>query len=146
MDKVNAKIIVEGANGPITPKAHDYLINQGISIIPDMLANAGGVTVSYFEWLKNLSHVQLGLLAQKWDQNANQSILDAVSQTVGTDISTTEGQDEFLHGASEKQIVYTALDKMMENSYNVITDIAKERDLCMRMAAYIHSVENIYAT
>jgi len=61
-------------------------------------------------------------------------------------VATTEGQDEFLHGASEKQIVYTALDRMMENSYNVITDIAKERDLCMRMAAYIHSVENIYST
>lgn len=146
MDRVNCKIIVEGANGPITPKAHTYLTSQGISIIPDMLANAGGVTVSYFEWLKNLSHVQLGLMAKRWDQRANEAILEAVSNTVGTDVVVSEDQSDFLQGASEKQIVYTALDNMMTHSYNVITDIAKENDMCMRMAAYKHSVENIYST
>lgn len=76
--KINTKIIVEGANGPLTPNAHTYLTNKGVSVIPDMLANAGGVTVSYFEWLKNLNHAELGLLNKKFDQLANKALMEAV--------------------------------------------------------------------
>jgi len=66
--KVKTKVILEGANGPVTPKAHDYLEGNGVTIIPDMLANSGGVTVSYFEWLKNLNHVEMGQLNRRWEK------------------------------------------------------------------------------
>jgi glutamate dehydrogenase (NAD(P)+) len=67
-DKIKAKVIGEGANGPVTPAAHEALEKRGVVVLPDLLLNAGGVTVSYFEWLKNLSHVRFGRMNKKWDE------------------------------------------------------------------------------
>jgi len=108
-----------------------------------MLANSGGVTVSYFEWLKNLSHVEMGMLNRRWEQQSNRTILDIVQRATG---SKKLALDESLSGASEKQIVYTALDEMMSTSFREIADLAKERGVCLRTAAYIRSVENIHKT
>ena len=143
VDKIDAKFVLEGANGPVTPKADAVLYKKGITCIPDMLANAGGVTVSYFEWLKNMDHRTIGLMNKTWDRNVNQAILDLVNGAVGTDF-IAEG--EHLEGASEKQIVYTALDEIMSQATRDISDIMKKENISMRMAAYKYSVENIYKT
>lgn len=140
--KIQTKVIVEGANGPITPNAHKVLVKSGVMIIPDMLANSGGVTVSYFEWLKNLSHVEMGMLNRRWEHQSNRAILDIVQRAIGKKLKLGNN----LKGASELEIVYTALDEMMSTSFREIADLARERDVCLRTAAYIRSVENIHRT
>jgi glutamate dehydrogenase (NAD(P)+) len=67
--RVKAKIIGEGANGPLTPEADEVFVQRGILVVPDMYLNAGGVTVSYFEWLKNLSHVRYGRMEKRFTEN-----------------------------------------------------------------------------
>ena len=88
--RIQAKLIGEGANGPTTPKGHDYLIDHGKVIIPDMLLNVGGVCVSYFEWLKNLAHVRFGRLNKKWEEQGKKALLDLIERSAGTPVSADE--------------------------------------------------------
>ncbi len=80
---VKAKIIGEAANGPLTPEADEVFIKKGILVIPDMYLNAGGVTVSYFEWLKNLSHVRYGRLEKRFTENQNAQMLEQIEELTG---------------------------------------------------------------
>ena len=80
-DRIKAKIIGEAANGPLSPEADEVFIKKGILVIPDMYLNAGGVTVSYFEWLKNLSHVRYGRMEKRFTENLNKHIHRANGRT-----------------------------------------------------------------
>ena len=93
--RVKAKIIGEAANGPLTPEADEILAKKGAVVVPDMYLNAGGVTVSYFEWLKNLSHVRYGRMEKRFTENMNNHILQQIEGLTGKTVSTHER--EFIH-------------------------------------------------
>lgn len=108
-DRFKAKLIVEAANGPTTMEGERILLDKGIQFLPDILCNAGGVTVSYFEWLKNLDHVRPGRMTRKWEEKTKDNLLEVIQK------ATNIPKEKFdrtllLEGASERDIVYAGLE------------------------------------
>ena len=128
--RVRAKIIGEAANGPV--------------IIPDMYLNAGGVTVSYFEWLKNLSHVRFGRLQKRFEQGSNMRIVDTIEELTGKKLSDME-VDRIIKGPDEIDLVRSGLEETMINSYHSIRDEWKANSKCnnLRMAAFVVAINKI---
>lgn len=143
-DKIKAKIVGEAANGPLTPAADDVLDKKGILVIPDMYLNAGGVTVSYFEWLKNLSHVRYGRMEKRFTENMNKHILSQIEELTGREVNETEKQ--FIeHGASEVDLVYSGLEETMIEATHEIMNCWKNNPSIpnMRTAAYVVAIDKV---
>ncbi len=142
--RVKAKIIGEAANGPLTPDADDIMNAKGILVVPDMYLNAGGVTVSYFEWLKNLSHVRYGRLEKRFTENMNHHILGQLEELTGKKVSTLE-RDFIMHGADEVDLVRSGLEETMISATREIVDIwQKNPDIPdMRTAAYVCAINKV---
>lgn len=142
--KIQAKIIGEAANGPITAEADEILNQRGIMIIPDMYLNAGGVTVSYFEWLKNLSHVRFGRLSKRFDQASNLNLIETFEKMTGSSLSE---QDKLTasRGADEIDLVRSGLEETMVNSYLQIRDEWKGNPKVtnLRTAAFVVAINKI---
>ena len=141
---VKAKIIGEAANGPLTPEADEILNKKGTLIIPDMYLNAGGVTVSYFEWLKNLSHVRYGRMEKRFTENINKHILGTIEGLTGK--SVTPKQRSFIeHGPSEVDLVHSGLEETMFEATHEIMNCWKANSKIpdMRTAAYVVAIDKV---
>ncbi|CAN5118845.1 Glu/Leu/Phe/Val dehydrogenase [soil metagenome] len=142
--RVKAKIVGEAANGPLSPEADEILGLKGVLVVPDMYLNAGGVTVSYFEWLKNLSHVRYGRLEKRFTENMNLSILGQLEEMTGKKVNEKE-RDFILHGADEVDLVRSGLEETMITATREIVDIWQKTPAIpdLRTAAYVCAINKV---
>ena len=141
---IKAKIIGEAANGPLTPDADDVFEKKGVLVVPDMYLNAGGVTVSYFEWLKNLSHVRYGRMEKRFTENMNSHILGQIEELTSKKVSAKE-RDFIMHGADEADLVYSGLEETMIAATREVMDAWKANPSIpdMRTAAYVVAINKV---
>ena len=143
-DKVKAKVIAEAANGPVTRDAEIILLKKGVVIIPDLYLNAGGVTVSYFEWLKNLSNVRFGRMGKRAEEKSYNKIVNALEDATGKKISVAERM-ELTQGADEEDIVRSGLEDSMITAYHEIREamIQTPSITDLRTAAFYIAIRKI---
>ena len=126
-ERISAKLIIEAANGPVTAAADEILRDKKVVIIPDMYANAGGVTVSYFEWVKNLSHIRFGRMQRRQEEARHQLLVDELerlSDHLGDKWSMTEDfKKKYLSGAGELELVRSGLDDTMRMAYQSMREV-----------------------
>ena len=143
--KVRAKVIGEAANGPITANAEEVLIENNVMIIPDMFINAGGVTVSYFEWLKNLSHMRFGRIDKRFNQNTYSNIVGLIEKLTGKTIDDRE-KAILTKGADEIDLVRSGLEETMVNAYENIMEVYwknQPKMKSLRSAAFVNALEKV---
>jgi glutamate dehydrogenase (NAD(P)+) len=142
--KVKAKLIGEAANGPLTPEADEVFAQRGTLVVPDMYLNAGGVTVSYFEWLKNLSHVRYGRMEKRFTENMNAHIIGQIEGLSGKKIDTEE-KEFIMHGADEVDLVYSGLEETMITATREIMEVWKSNPQIpdMRTAAFVVAINKV---
>jgi len=143
-DKIKAKIICEAANGPVTAEAEEILLKKNILILADMYANAGGVTVSYFEWLKNLSHVAFGRMEKRYDEFSHGNFVDIIEKLTKSTL-TSQQKDMVIKGASEVDLVNSGLEDTMITAYHQIRETWKSNPKIdsFRTAAFVVAIEKI---
>jgi glutamate dehydrogenase (NAD(P)+) len=140
-DLLNCKVIFEGANGPTTYRAEEALLKKGIITVPDMLANGGGVTCSYFEWLKNLDHIAPGRMTKKYAEKQNMKILE----TMGYKIPKSSPHMKQLTGAREIDIVYSGLEEVMNEATKVHWEYAVDNNLNFRDACLGKAIKKVHS-
>ena len=151
-EKIKAPLIIEAANGPVTAGADDILRKKGCVIIPDMYANAGGVTVSYFEWVKNLSHIRFGRMQRRQEEARHEMVLrefENLSNAMGETWSLSPSfKKQYLRGAGELELVRSGLDDTMRSSFQSMREIWHEREdvTDLRTAAYLVSIGKVAAS
>jgi glutamate dehydrogenase (NAD(P)+) len=140
--RIQAKIIGEAANGPTSVRAHEIIKEKGTLIIPDNFLNAGGVTVSYFEWLKNIQHVRFGRMGKRFEEDSYRRILSVI-ETVSDRKFTAKELKHLAKGGGEAELVDSGLKDTMVNSYNEINQIRKKHDVDLRTAAFISAINKV---
>ena len=145
--RIRARIVAEGANGPTTAEAERILLDKGVMIVPDVYLNAGGVTVSYFEWVKNLSHVRFGRVGKRFEEVAFDRMLRATERSTGKMFSEAERRT-IARGADEIDLVNSGLEETMIGAYHQIRDIWKRnpRITDLRTAAFLNALDKIANT
>ena len=147
--RIKARLIIEAANGPVTAGADEILRQMGVVIIPDMYANAGGVTVSYFEWVKNLSHIRFGRMQRRQEEARHMLLvneLEKLSDHLGSAWSMSDDfKEKYLKGAGELELVRSGLDDTMRGAYQSIREVwhAHKDVEDLRTAAYLVSIERV---
>jgi glutamate dehydrogenase (NAD(P)+) len=142
--RIKARIIAEAANGPVTPSAEKILLKKGVMIIPDIFINAGGVTVSYFEWLKNLSHVKFGRMQKRYEEKHQTNFIKLVEDLTGQKVAAKR-INELIHGAEEIDLVNSGLEDTMIEAYQDIREFKKRHRSVedLRTAAFAVSINKI---
>jgi len=149
---IKAPLIIEAANGPITASGDEILKKKGSVIIPDMYANAGGVTVSYFEWVKNLSHMRFGRMQRREQEARNELViseLETISQVLGDKWNISANfKEDYMKGAGELELVRSGLDDTMRGALKSMRDLWHERENVddLRTAAYLVAIEKVAAS
>lgn len=142
VDRIRAKIIVEGANGPITADASERLLSRGTLIVPDIYTNAGGVTVSYFEWVKNLSHMRFGRMEKRFTERTNEWMLEGIEHLTGLHFPADD-RDRATATVNEEELVNSGLEETMVAAYAELRAIQKERNVDLRTAAFINAIGKV---
>lgn len=144
VERVQASVIIEAANGPVTAGADEILSKKGCLIIPDMYANAGGVTVSYFEWVKNLSHIRFGRMQRRQEEARHKLLIDEIERMTGKSV-TDNFRDRYLQGADELTLVRSGLDDTMRIAYQAMAEVWRSHPNVtdLRTAAYLVSIERV---
>lgn len=143
-DRIKTSLIVEAANGPVTFEADEILRKRGVTILPDAYVNAGGVTVSYFEWIRNLSHIRFGRMERRFDELRGQHLISAMESL--TDKTVPEWmRNEIVRGADELDLVRSGLDDTMRNAYQELSETLHVNDKVedFRTAAYVVAINKI---
>jgi glutamate dehydrogenase (NAD(P)+) len=142
--RVKARMVVEAANGPTTLEADEILARKGVMVIPDAYVNAGGVTVSYFEWVKNLGHVRFGRMQKRFEEGAYTRLLQAVEGVTGRRF-TSEEIERVTQGASEEDLVRSGLEETMIGAYHPIRETWKQHRgaVDLRTAAMIVAIDKV---
>jgi glutamate dehydrogenase (NAD(P)+) len=145
-ERIQARVIAEGANGPTTPEADDILLRRGVLVVPDIYINAGGVVVSYFEWLKNLSHVRFGRMQKRFEEGAFARLVGAIELSTGRRFGEAERR-ELIHGAAEEDLVNSGLEETMILGWHELRR-AQERvpGEPTRTAAFLTAIDKIAAS
>ena len=143
-DEIKAKLIIEAANGPISYKAHSILNRKKVFVIPDILANAGGVAVSYFEWVKNIRHIRFGRLEKRQNIIQLNNLIEAIESMTGNTMPA-KYKSNFLDGVDEIDLIRSGLDDMMIDGFQEVKKefIGNEKILDFRTAAYKVAIEKI---
>lgn len=139
--RIQARVIAEAANGPVTPAAEEALLASGKIILPDLLLNAGGVTVSYFEWLKNISHVRFGRLNRRFEEASKMHLVEFIESKVGP--IPEHQRASITRGASEESIVHSGLEDTMINASQETMLTAKQKNIDFRTAAFVNALNKI---
>jgi glutamate dehydrogenase (NAD(P)+) len=140
---IKAKILCEAANGPITYRANKVLLDKGKVIIPDIYANAGGVTVSYFEWIRNTSHIRMGRLNKRYEEHRGETIVKAIQNISGEKLPQNI-IDQLVRGANEEDIIASGLEDTMRVAFQEMLEIKKSYNLTSyRMSAYAIALKKI---
>lgn len=147
--KIKAPLIIEAANGPITAGADEILQKKGIVIIPDLYANAGGVTVSYFEWVKNLSHIRFGRMGKRQEEAQNQLLVNELERLSADPALewkiSKEFKNKYSSGAGELELVRSGLEDTMRTAYQAMREIWLSREDVhdLRIASYLVGIERV---
>ncbi len=142
MKKIRCRVLAEAANGPTTPAAEEYLAKRGVLVLPDIFMNAGGVTVSYFEWTKNISHMRYGRLEKRVDLAKRASLVDAIENLVS---SSFPERATLVRETDERDLVNSGLEETMITAFGEIAEIRDRRKSVqdLRTAAYICAIGKI---
>ncbi len=142
--RIKAKLIAEGANGPISFEAEDYLADHGVVILPDLFVNAGGVVVSYFEWVKNITHIPFGLMERRRRERRNLQLTHALEAMTERPFPA-DIRDDFLEGGAEIDLVRSGLEDVMRGAYDKMAELkrASPNMKTFRTAAYVIAIRKI---
>jgi len=140
---INAKVVAEAANAPVTTAADEILREAGIIVVPDLFLNSGGVTVSYFEWLKNLEHVSFERLITRWERTVGERFAEALERLTGKSLDT-EARRGLTHGPSEQDLVRGALEHTMTLAFRAMRELHRGRSLPdLRTAAWVLAIDRV---
>lgn len=141
---IRARLVVEGANGPVSFEAENHLADRGVVVLPDLFVNAGGVVVSYFEWVKNITHIPFGLMERRRRERRNLQITQALEAMTERSFPA-DLRDDFLEGGGEIDLVRSGLEDVMRSAYDKIAQVKRSNPAMktFRTAAYVIAIRKI---